>query len=67
MNSIKKTIKLYDADAYATEFEASVLSCEKTNNGFSIVLDKTLFFPEEGGQSCDMGTIECIPTTKVEI
>ena len=67
MNSIKKTIKLYDADAYATEFEASVLSCEKTNNGFSIVLDKTLFFPEEGGQSCDMGTIEGIPTTKVEI
>ena len=31
------------------------------------MLDKTLFFPEEGGQSCDMGTIEGIPTTKVEI
>ena len=54
----KKTIKLYDLNAYSTEFEAKVLSCtpdEKSGSGFIIELDKTLFFPEEGGQTPDKG------------
>lgn len=54
------TIKLYDDDAYATEFEAEVLSCEETDRGFKVVLDQTLFFPEEGGQTPDQGTIDGI-------
>lgn len=62
-----KTIKLYDTDAYATEFEASVLSCENTDGKYEIILDKTLFFPEEGGQSCDKGTIDNIPVVSVGI
>lgn len=52
-----KTIKLYDNDSYMTEFEATVLSCEKTDRGFAVVLDKTAFFPEEGGQNADSGTL----------
>ena len=47
------TIKLYDKDAYLTIFEAQVITCTKRENDYDIVLDQTLFFPEEGGQTCD--------------
>ena len=56
----EKTIKLYDENAYSTEFTAKVVSCEKVENKeglFKIVLDRTLFFPEEGGQTPDKGVI----------
>ena len=51
------TIKLYDNDSYLTQFEATVLNCEQTKKGYKIELDQTAFFPEEGGQCCDKGTI----------
>ncbi len=51
------TEKLYYSDAYAEEFEALVLSCEPADKGFDIVLDRTAFFPEEGGQYSDRGTL----------
>lgn len=52
------TQKLYDSDAYLAEFRANVVSCEKSEKGFEIVLDKTAFFPESGGQYGDRGFIE---------
>lgn len=61
-----KTKKLYDIDAYATSFEAKVLSCVKqevvNTHGdpgviYDVILDQTLFFPEEGGQTSDKGTL----------
>lgn len=52
------TKKLYDIDAYATTFTAQVLSCTAQATGtYAITLDQTLFFPEEGGQSPDQGTL----------
>lgn len=48
--------KLYDKDAYQREFDSVVVSCLKTEQGYEIVLEATLFFPEEGGQSCDRGS-----------
>lgn len=51
------TEKLYYQDAYVKDFEATVLSCESTEGGYQIVLDKTAFFPEEGGQYSDSGFI----------
>lgn len=53
------TTFLYDRDAYMTEFEASVITCEPVKyNGkesFDIILDETAFFPEQGGQDSDSG------------
>lgn len=51
------TTKLYDSSAYETAFDATVLSCTEAQNGFDVVLDRTLFFPEEGGQEADGGAL----------
>ncbi len=59
------TEKLYYLDAYTKEFSARVLSSEKTDAGFAAVLDKTAFFPEEGGQYSDTGLIADAKVIKV--
>lgn len=73
---IMSTKKLYDIDAYATEFEATVLSCEEveladsTSNEsllYKVILDQTLFFPEEGGQTPDQGTLGDADVVDVKI
>lgn len=62
------TKKLYDYDAYATEFEASVISCEEIEGKiYAVILDQTLFFPEEGGQTPDKGQINGIEVYDVQI
>ena len=63
-----KTKKLYDIDAYQTIFEAKVISCtEKENGCYEVILDQTLFFPEEGGQTPDKGTLNGIEVLDVQI
>ena len=52
------TEKLYYIDAYTKEFDAEILTCEKLDNGYDVVLSRTAFFPEEGGQSADTGYID---------
>ncbi len=62
------TEKLYDINAYDTEFTANVLSCEKCEDGrYAVVLDRTLFFPEEGGQTPDRGTLGGAEVLDVQI
>lgn len=52
-----KTVKLYQQDRYLTEWEAQITSAETAGDCITVTLDKTAFFPEGGGQSCDTGKI----------
>ena len=53
------TERLFDKNSKLNIFEATVLSCKQTENGkYAVILDKTAFFPNEGGQTCDTGKID---------
>ena len=52
------TEKLYEQDAFLVKFEANVLSCVKGKKGFDVILDRTAFYPEGGGQPYDTGRLE---------
>ena len=51
------TKKLYYEDSYIKSFDARIVSCESSGDVFKVVLDKTAFFPEGGGQKSDIGYI----------
>ena len=51
------TEKLYYQNAYIKEFDAQIISINQIDDGYDVVLDRTAFFPEEGGQSADTGYI----------
>ena len=61
-----KIERLYYSDSYIKEFEALVVSCEKLEKGFKVILDKTAFFPEGGGQKPDTGFIGDARVTDVQ-
>lgn len=55
-----KTEKLFWKDAYIKEFRANIMSIEhyrEDTSKFTILLDKTAFYPEGGGQPWDEGKI----------
>ena len=54
---MQKTIRLFDLDSYLQTFDATVLDCTCDGERFAIVLNRTAFFPEEGGQSADTGML----------
>ena len=51
------TRKLYYEDCHLSVFPARVLVCVKSEKGYLITLDQTAFYPEGGGQPCDLGTL----------
>lgn len=60
------TRKLYYEDGFLTEFTANVISCEQTEKGWEVVLDQTAFYPEGGGQGCDLGILGDAKVTDVQ-
>ena len=52
-----ETIKLYYQDAFLRRFDATVLDCSADKKAWRVVLDRTAFYPEGGGQGADHGTL----------
>lgn len=57
------TEKLYEQDSMLKSCLATVLSCAEDKGGYAVVLDRTVFFPEGGGQLSDRGTLDGVKMT----
>ena len=56
---------LYYRDATLLEFSATVRSVEPAEGGYRVLLDRSAFFPCEGGQGADHGTLGGVAVTDV--
>lgn len=61
------TERLYYKDAYLTEFDAAVTSCEADGKVYKAEFDRTAFYPEGGGQPCDLGEIFIAESTSSDV
>ena len=59
------TKRLYYEDPFRTEFEARVLDRRTAGGRPALVLDQTCFYPESGGQPCDLGTLNGVEVVEV--
>ncbi|MBO7184589.1 MAG: alanyl-tRNA editing protein, partial [Oscillospiraceae bacterium] len=52
-----ETRKLFYEDSHLYTFSAQVTSCTEVKGGYHVTLDATVFYPEGGGQACDLGIL----------
>lgn len=51
------TKKLYYEDCHLAQFSSLVTGCVACEKGWEVTLEATAFYPEGGGQACDLGTL----------
>ena len=63
------TRKLFYEDTHMTTFETTVTECikDEERNLYRVLLEATAFFPEEGGQTPDKGTLNDQEVLDVQI
>ena len=59
------TRRLYLEDPYVTSFDADIVETRETDEGPALIFEQTYFYPDSGGQPCDLGTIGGVPITKI--
>lgn len=59
------TEKLFYCDSHMTSFSATVLSVQRMEDDYEVVLDRTAFFPTGGGQYADTGMLGGVRVTDV--
>ena len=59
------TERLFENDAYLWVCDAVVTACEPAKKGYVVELDRTVFFPEGGGQLSDRGKLGGAAVTHV--
>jgi len=63
---INKTEKLYYDYASSEPFKAEIIKfCPSQNGETQVILDRTIFYPDGGGQPADRGTINGVPILDV--
>ncbi len=62
---MSETRRLYHEDATLLEFEAEVVERREHEGKPAVVLDRTAFYPESGGQPWDLGTLGGVPVLEV--
>jgi len=56
----QETEKLYYENTYLKTFSAQVLDCCKQGQNYAVVLNRTAFYPEGGGQPADIGVLNTV-------
>ena len=57
--------RLYEEDPFLTTFDAVVESCVMGKKGYDVILDRTAFYPEGGGQPYDTGVLGGVKVLEV--
>jgi alanyl-tRNA synthetase len=61
------TERLYFADAYRKSFAARVVAHGRWQKAPSLILDRTCYYPEAGGQLGDRGTLAGLPVVDTQV
>jgi alanyl-tRNA synthetase len=59
------TVRIYWEDPYRREFDAHVVKRLVVEGRLAVVLDRTAFYPEGGGQPCDLGQLNGVAVLDV--
>ena len=60
------TRKLYYEDCHMAVFSGAVVACVPVEKGYEVTLDATAFYPEGGGQACDLGQLSGVKVLDVQ-